>query len=134
LLLSSYLSRPCVALVDKNLGCVRILACPEYRGIGDVFGHILGKEIHIESPRAYEDHVEKQDEKDDRQNENKVKVPRPPNAFILYRKHHHTILKEKNPAIHNNQICEKFGPFRWIHANHIQLSPWEISGTMSLLK
>lgn len=134
MLLSAYLSRPCVALVDNNMGCVRILACPEYRGIGDVLSHILGREIQIEQARASEDHADKQDEKDDRQNENKVKVPRPPNAFILYRKHHHTILKEKNPAIHNNQICEKFGPFRCKYTNSIQLSPLEISGTTSLPK
>jgi len=37
-----------------------------------------------------------------------AKVPRPPNAFILYRQHHHPIVKKQNPNIHNNQICESF--------------------------
>lgn len=32
------------------------------------------------------------------------KVPRPPNAFILYRKHYHPILKDQNPDMHNNDI------------------------------
>ena len=36
----------------------------------------------------------------------KVKVPRPPNAFILYRQHHHPLVKEKNPELRNNQICK----------------------------
>ena len=36
----------------------------------------------------------------------KAKVPRPPNAFILYRQHHHPLIKAKNPDMHNNQICE----------------------------
>lgn len=33
------------------------------------------------------------------------KLPRPPNSFILYRQHHHPLLKAKNPGYHNNQIC-----------------------------
>ncbi|KAH0534223.1 hypothetical protein FGG08_007180 [Glutinoglossum americanum] len=33
------------------------------------------------------------------------KVPRPPNAFILYRKHHHPQVKADNPGVHNNTIC-----------------------------
>ena len=36
----------------------------------------------------------------------KVKVARPPNAFILYRQHHHPLLKNQNPDLHNNQICK----------------------------
>ncbi len=39
-------------------------------------------------------------------NEVKTKIPRPPNAFILYRKHHHPALKNKFPQLHNNQICK----------------------------
>lgn len=35
----------------------------------------------------------------------KEKLPRPPNAFILYRQHHHPLIKAKNPGFHNNQIC-----------------------------
>jgi hypothetical protein len=40
----------------------------------------------------------------------KSKVPRPANAFILYRQHHHPVIKAKYPGIHNNQICKLFGP------------------------
>ncbi|KZF20493.1 hypothetical protein L228DRAFT_285192 [Xylona heveae TC161] len=32
------------------------------------------------------------------------RVPRPPNAFILYRRHHHPIVKANNPNICNNDI------------------------------
>jgi len=35
-----------------------------------------------------------------------AKVPRPPNSFILYRQHHHPIIKAQNPDYHNNRICE----------------------------
>ena len=34
------------------------------------------------------------------------KVARPPNAFILYRQHHHPLLKSQHPDLHNNQICK----------------------------
>lgn len=34
------------------------------------------------------------------------KVPRPPNAFILYRKDYHGAIKFANPGIHNNKICK----------------------------
>ena len=34
------------------------------------------------------------------------KVPRPPNAFILYRQHHHPVIKGLHPDFHNNQICK----------------------------
>lgn len=36
----------------------------------------------------------------------KVKIARPPNAFILYRQHHHSEVVSQNPSIHNNQICK----------------------------
>ena len=36
----------------------------------------------------------------------KAKVARPPNAFILYRQHHHSILKAQYPDLHNIQICK----------------------------
>lgn len=35
-----------------------------------------------------------------------AKVPRPPNSFILYRQHHHPIIKAQHPDYHNNRICE----------------------------
>ncbi|ETN37438.1 uncharacterized protein HMPREF1541_08429 [Cyphellophora europaea CBS 101466] len=36
--------------------------------------------------------------------EKKAKVQCPPNAFILYRKHHYPLLKEKNSDMHNNEV------------------------------
>ncbi len=34
-----------------------------------------------------------------------AKIPRPPNAFIIYRKAYHAEIVAKNPGLHNNQIC-----------------------------
>ena len=39
-----------------------------------------------------------------------AKIPRPPNAFIIYRKTHHVKTVAQNPGLHNNKIC-KFSPF-----------------------
>lgn len=35
----------------------------------------------------------------------KEKISRPPNAYILYRKDHHKLIKTANPEYTNNQIC-----------------------------
>lgn len=40
-----------------------------------------------------------------------VKIPRPPNAYILYRKERHNIVKKTNPGISNNEICMSFARF-----------------------
>lgn len=34
------------------------------------------------------------------------KIARPPNAFIIYRQHHHPLVKAAYPKLHNNQICK----------------------------
>jgi hypothetical protein len=34
------------------------------------------------------------------------KIPRPPNAWILYRKHFHTASVRDHPELNNNQICK----------------------------
>ncbi|KAK4466726.1 mat a-1 [Cladorrhinum samala] len=36
--------------------------------------------------------------------ETDTKIPRPPNAYILYRRDHHNAVKEANPGMHNNDI------------------------------
>ncbi|KAK2589559.1 slightly ste11-like protein [Conoideocrella luteorostrata] len=35
-----------------------------------------------------------------------TRIPRPPNAYILYRKERHSAVKMANPGISNNEICE----------------------------
>lgn len=42
----------------------------------------------------------------------KSKVPRPPNAFILYRQHWHPHYKQYNKSMHNNDISKEIGK-RW---------------------
>lgn len=45
------------------------------------------------------------------------RIPRPPNAYILYRKERHQIVKGKRPGITNNEICEYHVPFFWTHTD-----------------
>ncbi|RGP63552.1 mating type 1-2 [Fusarium longipes] len=40
---------------------------------------------------------------------NRVHIPRPPNAYILYRKERHQIVKDKRPDITNNEISQVLG-------------------------
>ena len=47
----------------------------------------------------------------------KAKVARPANAFILYRQHHHPLVKSQNPDLHNNQICQFHRADLWSHSN-----------------
>lgn len=35
-----------------------------------------------------------------------LKIPRPPNSFILFRKDNHAKMVEANPGLHNTKICE----------------------------
>lgn len=39
------------------------------------------------------------------------KIPRPSNAFILYRQYHHPVVKSTHPECHNNEICEFAGVY-----------------------
>lgn len=43
---------------------------------------------------------------DARDRKSKAKVPRPANAFILYRQHKHPVIKAQFPGIVNNDICK----------------------------
>jgi hypothetical protein len=44
------------------------------------------------------------------QNAGRNKIPRPPNAWIMYRKNFHTAFVQSNPELTNNQICKSFNP------------------------
>ena len=41
-----------------------------------------------------------------KEKEKQAKIPRPPNAFILYRQQYHPLIKAENPDFHNNDICK----------------------------
>lgn len=41
-----------------------------------------------------------------KEQQKKIKIPRPPNAYILYRKDHHREIRDRNPGLHNNEVCK----------------------------
>lgn len=65
-----------------------------------------------------------------------AKVPRPPNAFILYRKHHHPKIKEAYPDFQNNDICKLKKSYRIAKhfTNKRQPSCWGSSGKQNRKK
>lgn len=70
------------------------------------------------------DHIEGNDStsNNSRVTAKKVKIPRPPNAYILYRKDRHHAIKEQNPDLCNNDICT------WISLPPLLTSLTRLSG------
>jgi hypothetical protein len=95
-----------VAFVDESLGCVRILARPDFKGLGSATDNMVLAQTSTGGHILLNDRSARAPEKMDKKTEKRPKVPRPANAFILYRKHYHSILKGQDPNMHNNDICE----------------------------
>ncbi|KAL8407593.1 mating type protein MAT-1-2 [Gaeumannomyces avenae] len=52
------------------------------------------------------------------------KIPRPPNAYILYRKEFHATVKANNPGIHNNMISVILGK-QWANETPVMRSKYK---------
>jgi hypothetical protein len=61
-----------------------------------------------------------------------IKIRRPPNAYILYRKDTHNEVKAQNPNLHNNEICKSPCPSVDLPANNFQPSLLAPCGSASL--
>ncbi|KAM0325122.1 hypothetical protein ACHAQA_007661 [Verticillium albo-atrum] len=66
---------------------------------------INGLAVLVHKPRT----KESLDEIHGRSRGARVKIARPPNPFILYRKDHHKIVKAAHPELNNNQISQVLG-------------------------
>jgi hypothetical protein len=51
-------------------------------------------------------------------NGGRSRIPRPPNAWIIYRKEHHSIVLAQNPGIRNNDICKCYSRHPIFIAKH----------------
>nr|AFX66437.1 mating type protein MAT1-2-1 [Ophiocordyceps sinensis] len=49
-----------------------------------------------------------------------IKIPRPPNAYILYRKERHHYVKDANPGITNNEISQILGKAWNMESNDVR--------------
>jgi hypothetical protein len=94
---SNLLNLPTVAFVDNKIGYLRIMPQPSY--VAGATAPMLpipdAKVMTATTNTRIQNKAGLKEEK----------VPRPPNAFILYRQHHHDMVKNANPELHNNDIC-----------------------------
>ncbi|KAI5299211.1 Cytosolic Fe-S cluster assembly factor nar1, partial [Ascosphaera pollenicola] len=92
------LGTPTISIEDKSKRIWRICAVPAVEDHGD-FGSLKADR---DSKRGSISSVSSKAVK-------RQKIPRPPNAFILYRQHYHPIIKAKHPDFHNNDISILLG-------------------------
>ncbi|RAH64040.1 HMG-box domain-containing protein [Aspergillus aculeatinus CBS 121060] len=98
--LSMLIGTPTVAFLDESINALRILQTPAFSGTAVALAAPIKEpatEIEAASITIQAIPV--------KQN----KIPRPPNAFILYRQNHHPKVKESNPALTNNEISILLG-------------------------
>ncbi|KZZ87685.1 mating type transcriptional activator [Ascosphaera apis ARSEF 7405] len=101
--LSTILGTPTVAIEDENNKIYRICAMPTIEDRNDhspLKSEKIGNRGSISSTSSKSDkavHIKRQ------------KIPRPPNAFILYRQRYHPVVKAEHPEFHNNQISILLG-------------------------
>ncbi|KKZ64523.1 hypothetical protein EMCG_01402 [[Emmonsia] crescens] len=106
--LSALLSTPVVAFKDDVNSVFRIMPTPALDGVVDaavaqVMPMIATNNDQSASPSPKANKVAQGKPE---------KIPRPPNAFILYRQHHHPLVKASHPDFHNNEISVLLGK-RW---------------------
>ncbi|PYH33084.1 HMG-box domain-containing protein [Aspergillus neoniger CBS 115656] len=90
-----------VAFADESINAVRVMRTPAFSGTAI---SVASHEVSCESITA---HMKKHERPS--VTVKAAKVPRPPNAFILYRQHHHPKLKEAHPNLSNNEISVILG-------------------------
>ncbi|KAE8148543.1 hypothetical protein BDV25DRAFT_158119 [Aspergillus avenaceus] len=98
--LGTLIGAPVVAFVDESINALRVMRTPAFSGsVISVASHNrisnMEKEPADASGNMHGKHVIPA---------KVAKVPRPPNAFILYRQHHHPRIKEAYPEFTNNEI------------------------------
>ena len=93
---SRLMGAPTIAFADREANAFRIMRVPALRAHDTPSPKqgSAGKESSFYKAKALP---------------KKPKIPRPPNAFILYRKEYHPILKAANPSYHNNDISVILG-------------------------
>ncbi|KAL1963807.1 hypothetical protein VTN77DRAFT_7873 [Rasamsonia byssochlamydoides] len=106
--LCALLRAPVVGFVDDSMNSFRIMRSPCFTGsVSDAASHILVPMLATENQKITVEPEKKGSGK--KSACKKAKIPRPPNAFILYRQHNHPIVKEAHPEFHNNDISVILG-------------------------
>ncbi|KAL3472665.1 hypothetical protein BJX99DRAFT_272793 [Aspergillus californicus] len=98
--LGALLGVPVVAFVDPTINALRVMRAPLFAGTSiAVASHdrMLGFGSNEAAAKLRQASLKS------------AKIPRPPNAFILYRQHHHPRIKEACPDLSNNEISVILG-------------------------
>ncbi|KAJ9286288.1 transcriptional regulator family: HMG [Paecilomyces variotii] len=107
--LCALIQAPVVAFVDESINALRIMRTPAFAGSATSAAcHVLTPALDGPGHEEARFNVTKESDKIETSCKG-VKVPRPPNAFILYRQHHHPIVKAAHPEFHNNDISVVLG-------------------------
>ncbi|KAL1998214.1 hypothetical protein VTN02DRAFT_6634 [Thermoascus thermophilus] len=107
--LCALIRAPVVAFIDESINALRIMRRPAFAGSAtSAASHVV---VPLLTVSSYKDMAS-----ESRTATPKIgtpaktaKIPRPPNAFILYRQHHHPRVKEAHPDFHNNEISIMLG-------------------------
>ncbi|KAL1959620.1 hypothetical protein VTO42DRAFT_1655 [Malbranchea cinnamomea] len=104
--LSNLLNAPVIGFQDNVNNVYRIMPIPALNGsiqagITQVFPVVI--------PPGNSTQPEEKSRPKSNQQTKPEKIPRPPNAFILYRQHHHPLIKAAHPEYHNNDISVLLG-------------------------
>jgi hypothetical protein len=101
---SRQIGAPAIAFVDRQAQVFRIMRVPALKSGGNSGTHSPDQSssswrsstVMKASTPTYKAKVHAR----------KADVPRPPNAFILYRQERHPVVKSEHPEYHNNDICK----------------------------
>ncbi|KAK9601303.1 hypothetical protein V6Z92_001352 [Aspergillus fumigatus] len=103
--LGALIGAPVVAFVDETIKALRVMRTPAFAGTAvSVASH--GEAVKTNKVTVTESFAPRGKPVGPLK---APKVPRPPNAFILYRQHHHPKIKEAYPDYSNNDISVMLG-------------------------
>ncbi|KAA8652624.1 hypothetical protein EYZ11_012663 [Aspergillus tanneri] len=103
--LGALIGAPVVAFVDESINALRVMRTPAFSGTNvsvashDIMLNLEGETTGFPAKMQGKSSLPTKS----------AKVPRPPNAFILYRQYHHSRVKEAYPAFSNNEISVILG-------------------------
>jgi hypothetical protein len=105
---SQYLHAETIAYPDVPTQTLHICRLSDYDGPIPFTASRQGQRLSATSPDSSPATINSPSDTPDN-SDKKSKVARPPNAFILYRKHYHPSVKAENPDLHNNDISVMLG-------------------------
>ncbi|KAI9045813.1 HMG-box domain-containing protein [Aspergillus affinis] len=102
--LGALIGAPVVAFVDESIKALRIMRIPAFSGTA------ISVACHDRTLKSEHEKIAPVTNVPGKTgiHAKPAKVPRPLNAFILYRQYHHPKVKEAYPAFSNNEICKQW--------------------------